>query len=69
MYVYFSVLVGKLLLPLGRALLGEGGKSKNKSLKMIVLKQGNYSLRRPPKLIISVSPMFNEQSGFSKKLY
>ena len=38
MYVYFSVLVGKLLLPLGRALLGEGGKSKNKSVKMIVLK-------------------------------
>ena len=67
MYVYFSVLVGKLLLPLGRALLGEGGKSKNKSLKMIVLKQGNYSLRRPPKLIISA--MFNEQSEYSKKLY
>ena len=31
------------------------------------LEQGNYSLRRPPKLIIS--PMFNEQSGYSKKLY
>ena len=29
--------------------------------------QGNYSLRRPPKLIIP--PMFNEQSGYSKKLY
>ena len=29
--------------------------------------QGNYSLRRPLKLIIS--PMFNEQRGYSKKLY
>ena len=29
--------------------------------------QGNYSLRRPPKLIISA--MFNEQSEYSKKLY
>ena len=33
----------------------------------IRIQQGNYSLRRPPKLIIS--PMFNEQRGYSKKLY
>ena len=35
--------------------------------KFLMQKQGNYSLRRPPKLIIP--PMFNEQSGYSTKLY
>ena len=34
---------------------------------IVVIEQGNYSLRRPPKLIIP--PMFNEQSGYSTKLY